>query len=425
VPEISALLRTSWATDPWSLGSYSFLPVGATPALREALAVPVEDRLFFAGEATSTAAPSTVHGAAETGDLAAASVLAVAAPEDRVAVVGAGIAGLRAARRLADAGLTVTVIEARDRVGGRIDTVRPAGWPSAVERGASWIHDVSASDLPTTASVLGITTAPFDYAAAAVDERGLPTIDVDARYEAAGRATQHAIRWASRRHEDVSLASAIVESDAVAAVGIDDATLRWYLDTEIATEYGASARQLSAWWGLEEGTVGDDLLVTGGYDGFVVALSRGLDIELGRPIVNIRRHGCGVTLTARDGRSNEADRVILTVPLGVLQSGLITFEPALPAATADAIDRLGMGILDKYWLRFDEPWWSDGHLMWIRFAPGSSPFTLWFNLMPVTGAPVLLALLGADAARRWASRSDDEVRAAARAALQELLDTGW
>jgi monoamine oxidase len=115
-----------------------------------------------------------------------------------------------------------------------------------------------------------------------------------------------------------------------------------------------------------------------------------------------------------------ADAVIVTVPLGVLQAGSIELSPPLPAQVADAIDRLGMGLLDKYWFRFDEPFWSDDSLMWTRVRPADAPFAEWFNLLPVTGAPVLLALLGGPTGREWEGRSDDEVLVAAGAALGEL-----
>ena len=62
-PEPEAFLRTRWAHDPFTLGSYSFVPVGSGPDDRRALAEPVEERLFFAGEATSPDYPATVHGA--------------------------------------------------------------------------------------------------------------------------------------------------------------------------------------------------------------------------------------------------------------------------------------------------------------------------------------------------------------------------
>ncbi|MFZ1542359.1 MAG: FAD-dependent oxidoreductase, partial [Candidatus Microthrix parvicella] len=67
VPEPTAMVRTNWSKDPWARGSYSYLPVGATPELRRALGTPIDDRLFFAGEATDLGDPGTVHGARASG----------------------------------------------------------------------------------------------------------------------------------------------------------------------------------------------------------------------------------------------------------------------------------------------------------------------------------------------------------------------
>jgi monoamine oxidase len=69
------MVRSSWSSDPFALGSYSYLPVGSEPAMRKALAAPVADRVFFAGEATATNNPSTVHGALESAKRCANEVL--------------------------------------------------------------------------------------------------------------------------------------------------------------------------------------------------------------------------------------------------------------------------------------------------------------------------------------------------------------
>lgn len=84
-----------------------------------------------------------------------------------------------------------------------------------------------------------------------------------------------------------------------------------------------------------------------------------------------------------------------------------------------------MGLLDKIWLRWDQPWWSQTAQQWTRVATADDSFTEWFNLLDVAGAPVLLGLIGGAEARAWADRSDDEVLAAAMASLQVFHDAGW
>lgn len=420
VPTPTGMVRTSWSADPYTLGSYSYLPVGATPQTRVDLATPVDGRLFFAGEALDPDNPSTVHGAQTSGRAAAGLVDDETDNPEVVVVVGAGMAGATAARTLVDAGHQVIVVEAQTRVGGRTNTVRPDGWPLPVERGASWVHATAASELPAQLAALGIATVPFAYDDIVLGADGKAAADDFAPVAA---AVETAVEWADEQDADMSLAAALDASGATA--DIDPAALAHFLRTEVTTEYGADADELSAWWGTDEGSEGDDLLVTGGYGGLVDALLSGLDVRLGWPVavVTITDEGAAVTNTA--GEVIQADRVIVTAPLGVLKAGMISFQPELPETHRAAIEAMAMGLLDKVWLRWDAPWWTQGAEQWTRVAAADDPYVEWFNLAAVTDAPVLLGLIGGSEARAWAARSDDEVLAAAMASLERFRAAGW
>lgn len=423
VPPPAALVRTGWASDPWTRGAYSYLPVGATPGHRRALRAPVDDRLFLAGEATDGDNPSTVHGALASGLRAAAQVRERARAGERIVVVGAGVAGLAAARTLADAGFAVTVLEGRDRIGGRVDTVRPDGWPIPVERGASWVHDIAGSDLYGRLTALGVRTVPFEYTTAALGPSGARLADPDRLAAAPRRAVGRATAWAERRDADMSLAQALRRSGSAGAVG--SRVLTWFTESEITTEYGAAPAELSATWGLAEGGEGDDRLVLGGYRRLAEGLAAGLDVRLASAVRRIGRDGGGVEVSGPGTATVRADRAVVTLPLGVLKAGAVRFDPVLPAAHRRAVAALGMGLLDKVWLRWDRPFWREDAQMWTAVDPIAGNRLEWFNLLPATGQPVLLALVGGPQARRLTQLSDAAVARAAVASLQGFIDAGW
>ena len=110
------------------------------------------------------------------------------------------------------------------------------------------------------------------------------------------------------------------------------------------------------------------------------------------PIKEIDYSGPLTFVTAEDGTKYNATRVIITVPLGVLQSGNIKFTPVLSQAKTDAINRLGMGLMDKLWLEFPTAFWTnDLQSDWISYVsdtPGQWVETL--NVYKYTNKPVLL-----------------------------------
>ncbi len=373
-PRPDGRLISRWRQDPYSLGSYSYLAVGSTPRDRSVIGEPVGARLFFAGEAVNRAHPSTVHGALLSGRDAAEAVLATDA--QRVVVVGAGMAGVAAARALVDSGVEATVLEARDRIGGRVFTDSSLGPP--LDLGASWIHGVRGNPITAIADAAGIERLPTD------DEN-----------------------W-------------IVRDDAGRDVAPDDLPADFVEVVEIENEYGADVDQLAPGFDTEDREFGGgDVVFPGGYSQIIDRVAAGLDIRTGEVVARVDVGSGSVTVTSTGG-DTLADAVVVTLPLGVLQAGSVEFAPALPPAKLAAIDRLGMGHLSKLYLRFPEVVW-DPDVEFIGYiGPERGVFPLWVNMVPVTGAPILMAFHGGSRADELARWDDQRLVEASLQALERM-----
>ena len=376
VPDPTGVIITRWREDPYALGSYSYLAKGAFPEDRDHLAAPVDDRVFFAGEATDDRYPATVHGAILSGRRAATEV--TAAGVDTVAVIGAGAAGLAAAQVLADEGHAVTVVEARDRIGGRVHTDRSLGVP--LDLGASWIHGVTDNPLTEIADDASIERARSDYDNEVVR-------DVDGRE---------------------------LEPSEIPA--------SWVEVSLIEHEFAADVDDLSA-LALEEGAeiVGGDVVVPGGYDQLLEGLAGDYAVELSAPVTAIDFEGADTVVTV-DAERRPFGAVVVTIPLGVLKAGAITFDPPLPETKAAAIEALGMGLLDKVYLRFDEVFWAadvDADLLGY-VGPERGYFAEWLNLTKYTGEPILAGFNAAGAADEIERLDDGEIVDLAMATLRDM-----
>ncbi len=364
-------LRTNWSKDPFAYGSYSYVAKGARQRDRRRLAAPIDDVIFFAGEACHPDYNSTVHAAYESGLMAAKKVLKTDA--QTVAVVGAGISGLAAAHRLAGADRTVTVFEARDRIGGRIWTNDALGVP--LDLGASWIHGTDGNPLTTLSDQLNIERVPTD--------------DSYVIRGSGGRLLKDIPGW---MEEVVS----------------------------IQHEAGTELHNLNKLaYMLQSDYDGDEVVFPDGYAQVFEGLRGDYEVLMGKTVSAIHKTADGVSLAVK-GQQAEFDAVVVTLPLGVLKKGAVQFSPPLPKKKQTAIDRLGMGVLDKVYLQFDDVFWDKG-TTWIELPETGLPhgqFNQWLNIYKYTDAPILMAFNGATPARELAEIGDQDLVSLALSALQ-------
>lgn len=340
-----------------------------------------------------------------------------------VLVLGAGIAGLAVARTLTDKGLSVIILEARNRVGGRMWTDSSLGLP--LDLGASWIHGVEGNPITKLAKQFGAKTAPTDDENGimfAADGSELPE-DEFARMEALFEEVYEKVVERSVMSDgDMPLQNIF---DRVISSGdfseTDLRRLNYYIHLVTALEYGADAKDLSAWWwDQDEEFDGEEVIFPGGYNQITDGLARGLDIRLGTVVNTVRYGADGVEVETSAG-SFVADKAVVTFPLGVLKQASVKFEPPLPGPKQEAIERLGMGVLNKVYLKFPEVFWGEEVETISYVGEELGEWNDWLSYVPFTGEPVLMAFHGGDKGFEIEGLSDDEVRAGAMKTLRVMF----
>ena len=351
-------------------------------------------------------------------------------------VIGAGVAGLAAARALQDAGVDFIVLEARERIGGRIFTARDAELPVGVELGAEFVHG-SAPELHEIVRAARLTLC-----------------DIEGE------------RWQSRSGALRPLGEAFwSELEAVMSRlpdrARDDRSFQEFLKKRPGGKRLANARRLALQWVegfhaadpslisavalAEGGSPGDDQRerrlgrILDGYDTVPRWIARDLTdrIRLGAVVTAVEWGSDAVRLRVAGGTDPdatiEARAVIVSVPLGVLKAqdgerGAIAFDPPLESDPykSDALRGMEMGVVTRVGLRVEDMFWTGER--YVRRTKSQdldrlaflhttdAEFAVWWTAYPVA-APLLVAWAGGPHARELASLGDDEIRERAMRAL--------
>ncbi|MBL8161000.1 MAG: FAD-dependent oxidoreductase [Anaerolineae bacterium] len=341
----------------------------------------------------------------------------------KIVVIGAGLSGLAAARELQAQGHEVVVVEARDRIGGRIWTsTKWADMP--LDLGATWIHGVEDNPITELAQTLQAERLTTSYNRnATFDMTGEALSSVDENYlEELREQVMEELRKAQQRNADASIRDVI---DALAArIEASPKALRFInfiLSGDIEQEYSGSADDLSAYWyDSAKEFDGDDELFVNGFHVITEYLARDLHIELGQVVREIQWGEAPVRVVT-DNAEFLADQVLVTLPLGVLQAGSVRFTPELPPAKQEAIDGLGMGVLNKCYLRFSQAFWPTD-MDWLEYIPANhGEWTEWVSYMRAANMPILLGFNAADRGCEIEAWSDEQIVANAMQTLRTMF----
>jgi monoamine oxidase len=335
-----------------------------------------------------------------------------------VLVIGAGACGLTAARALAEKHHSVTVVEARDRVGGRIHTIK-SGFSLPVEGGAEFMHGKQPQTL------------------ALIEEAKSGAVLLEGnRYQLWNGQLQDGDFFDGQWNElTEALQKLRTDTDMASFLSAhfgkeEFRALRQKVKGFVEGYDAAELNKVSALALKEEWAESDDehqYHIDGGYSKLMLHLHEKVTraqgaVVLSAPVTEIQWSKGNVRVVTATGRLLEAGRVIVTVPLGVLQRDKIRFTPELPAHRA-AFRKIGFGGVMKFFIEFKSAFWEhrrERPLNELAFMFSDAEVPTWWSQLPAK-QPLLTGWLGGPGTTR-ASHSRDALFEKAMKSLQYIFD---
>lgn len=332
------------------------------------------------------------------------------------------MAGVAAAYFLRKFGISSLILEARDRIGGRLWT--STRWPDApFDLGGAWITETPINPLTPLAKAFNIQTQFTDFLSftmfrpngVQLTQAQVATgLGLYGRVLAQVNADRALLR--ARGFPDQPLSTDVNNVVAALRLAPDDlALLNALIEVNRRSTFTSELSDLSLYYYDQDQNVfpGIQNAFPKGFVQLVRALAADQQILYGQVVKQVLYGAQGVTVVTNQGRFS-AKYAIVTVPLGVLRSGNIEFAPALPAWKQGAINRLRMGNYNKLVLRFPRAFWvppapAPQPNFLLRIAPKVGDYIAWFNAVGLIGKPILSAFAFGDMATKTEAMTDAEV----------------
>ncbi|XP_024386318.1 protein FLOWERINGUS D isoform X2 [Physcomitrium patens] len=330
----------------------------------------------------------------------------------KVVIVGAGLAGLGAARHLMALGHQVIVLEGRQRPGGRVYTKRMEvdSVHAAADLGGSVVTGMHGNPLGVLARQMNWSMHKIKDLCPIYQPNGQPAVDeIDKKVEAQfNQLLDTCSKWREENHSksaEISLGN-IMEflrhNCGMGTIPAERQLFDWHFaNLEYANAQLLTNLSLSDWDQDDPYEMGGDhCFLPGGNVQFIEVLCEHVPILYGKTVKRIRYGDSGVKVETAD-ETFEGEMVLCTVPLGVLKKGMINFDPPLPPYKVDAIQRLGFGLLNKVVMLFPKVFW-DGHLDTFGHLEEDprkrGEYFMFYSYAAVAGGPLLVALVAGEAA---------------------------
>lgn len=360
-------------------------------------------------------------------------------PIGKVVIVGAGFAGVGAARHLLAHGYEVEIIEGQNRVGGRAHSKSTRD--GFIDLGAAWLHGSPNNPLYPAALSANMNTAPTNfYQGLALDRTAEEPVRTPFNWQGPesmlSDLTWPYLKWAASSPFGIDAPRGSVE-DVLNALpdgqsAIEACAGRGLLEVSVAAELGEThIVSLLGFSGTDPfGEVKDpndvvsgtqDALLVSGMQNFLSHLASGIPISFGESVEAIDWSGAGATVHT-DQRSAKCDAVIVTASIGLLKADRISFSPPLPESHRNALGGLGMGLLNKIVLEFPQGLNVQTRDQLLHFCgPGPVQFAL--NGPALWQKPIFAGLSGGKKSKAIEAAQDQDLIAAFVDDLETTLDT--
>ncbi|KAH8671144.1 flavin-containing amine oxidoreductase [Xylariales sp. PMI_506] len=324
------------------------------------------------------------------------------ARKPHIGVIGAGLAGLKCADVLLEHGFEVTLIEGRDRLGGRVHQERlPSGY--FVDCGPNWIHGTNDNPILDIAKETNTAVGSWDTTSYLLDENGklLPVTEAEIYSTIMWNIIQEAFSFSNKNSTTIDPRESLwdfFQREIAKHVPNDDPDCekKRKLVLQMAEMWGAFVgspiytQSLKFFW-LEECLEGENLFCAGTYQKILASIAKpaleGAHIRLATKVTGFRtsnEDGGKATVITAGGEMIEFDEVVCTTPLGWLKRHLTAFTPELPSRLSKAIDSIGYGCLEKVYITFPKAFWAvpgsdnrviNGFCQWLSptYALDSNP----------------------------------------------------
>ncbi len=326
----------------------------------------------------------------------------------KVIVIGAGIAGLAAAKTLKQANYEVTVIESQEKVGGRLRRDRSLGVP--FDEGASWIHGPKHNPITNLAYNAGASNYLTDDESLIIyDQNGKPYEDkyAEKEYKNYENALEKVQSSGSINKSFQEVFNSLYPDKA------NDPLWLYMLSAYLEFDTGSDISELSSHQ-IDDDEVfkGKDVIITNGYDTVANYLAKGLRIQLNEKATAIK-YASGIRVETAMA-NYDADYVIVTVPLGVLKAGHINFDPVLPTHKQNAINQIKMSAVNKFLLVFNTCFW-DKDIQYIGYTPSvKGKFNYFVNVNKFLSGNALMTFAFGNYGKLTETLSDTEI-------IQEIM----